>query len=40
LVDRYRQYIAAPLTDTVGELADPAAAARVRAVLAPAAGGA
>lgn len=40
LVDRYRQYIAAPLADTVGELADPAAAARVRAVLAPAAGGA
>jgi beta-glucosidase len=40
LVDRYRQYISQPLADTVGELADAAAAARVRAVLAPAAGGA
>jgi beta-glucosidase/6-phospho-beta-glucosidase/beta-galactosidase len=38
LVDRYRQYIAAPLADTVGELADAEAAARVRAVLAPALG--
>ena len=38
LVDRYREYIAAPLADTVGELADADAAARVRAVLAPAAG--
>jgi beta-glucosidase/6-phospho-beta-glucosidase/beta-galactosidase len=38
LVDRYRQYIAAPLADTVGELADAEAAARVRAVLTPALG--
>jgi beta-glucosidase/6-phospho-beta-glucosidase/beta-galactosidase len=38
LVDRYRRYIATPLAETVGELTDPGAAARVRAVLAPAAG--
>ena len=39
LLERFRQYLAMPLADSVGELADPAAAARVRAVLAPAAGG-
>jgi beta-glucosidase/6-phospho-beta-glucosidase/beta-galactosidase len=38
LVDRYRHYIRAPLGETVGELASEAAAARIRAVLAPAAG--
>ena len=37
LVERYRNYLAAPLTDSVGELASTEAAARVRAVLAPAA---
>lgn len=38
LVDRYRHYITTPLSETVGDLASEKAAARVRAVLAPAAG--
>jgi beta-glucosidase len=38
LVERFREYLAMPLADSVGELADAAAAARVRAVLAPACG--
>lgn len=38
LVERYREHIAKPSADTVGELASVEAAARVRAVLAPAAG--
>jgi beta-glucosidase/6-phospho-beta-glucosidase/beta-galactosidase len=33
LVDRYRDYIRMPLAESVGELASPDAAARVRAVL-------
>ncbi len=40
LVDLYRTYIAMPTVESVGELASPEAEARVRAVLAPAAGGA
>lgn len=36
LVARYRHYITTPLAETVGELTAPEAAARVRAVLAPA----
>ncbi len=39
LVTRYRHYITAPLSETVGALASEEAAARVHAVLAPAAGG-
>jgi beta-glucosidase/6-phospho-beta-glucosidase/beta-galactosidase len=39
LVERFRQYLTMPLADSVGELASTEAAARVRAVLAPAAGG-
>jgi hypothetical protein len=37
LVDLYRRNIGLPLDQTVGELASPEAAERVRAVLAPAA---
>ncbi len=37
LVERYRQLIAMPTAESVGELASPEAEARVRAVLAPAA---
>jgi hypothetical protein len=37
LVDLYRQYIAMPVAESVGELASPEAAEHVRAVLAPAA---
>ena len=36
LVDLYRKYIAMPAAESVGELASPEAASRVRAVLAPA----
>jgi beta-glucosidase len=39
LVERFRQYLTMPLADSVGELASAEAAARVRAVLGPAAGG-
>jgi beta-glucosidase len=39
LVGRFREYLAMPLADSVGELTSAAAAARVRAVLAPAASG-
>jgi beta-glucosidase len=37
LVDLYRRLINTPLAETVGELTDPQAAARIRAVLEPAA---
>jgi dTDP-4-dehydrorhamnose reductase len=37
LVDLYKRLINAPLAETVGELSDPQAAARIRAVLEPAA---
>ena len=36
LVDRYRHYINTPLSETVGDLSSPEAAARIRAVLSPA----
>ncbi len=37
LVERFRHYLAMPIDESVGELADPEAALRVRAVLTPAA---